>query len=57
MVPCQRIMFFDFLIDSVAFNVYLTDDKVKKILTKAHELMKKVIVIIASFIGLTIDAL
>lgn len=59
LVPCQRIVFFGFFIDSVAFKVYLTADKVQKILTKSKQLLEKGKVIIrelASFIGLIINA-
>ena len=52
-------MFFAFIIDSVEFKVYLTEEKIQKILTKAKALLKKGVVIVralASFIGLIINA-
>lgn len=59
LVPSQRIVFFGFLIDSVKFLVYLTDDKVSKIFNLAKALFQKEVIIVrnlASFIGLIINA-
>ena len=59
LIPAQRIVFFGFIIDSVEFKVYLTEEKIQKILTKAKALLKKGVVIVralASFIGLIINA-
>ena len=59
LIPAQRIVFFGFIIDSVEFKVYLTEEKLQKILTKAKALLKKGVVIVralASFIGLIINA-
>lgn len=59
LIPVQRIVFFGFIIDSVEFKVYLTEEKVQKILTKARLLLEKGVVIVrelASFIGLIINA-
>ncbi len=58
LVPCQKIVCFGFCIDSVEFKVFLTEEKVQKILTKAEVLMEKGVVVIrelASFIGLIIS--
>lgn len=59
LIPTQRIIFFGFLIDSVQFRVYLTDEKIQKIWNLATLLMKKGVVIVrqlASFIGSIINA-
>lgn len=59
LVPSQRITFFGFVIDSVQFKVFLTEEKVKKILLKAKNLLSKGFVVVrelASFIGLIINA-
>ena len=59
LVPTQRIKFFGFIIDSVQFKVFLTDDKVKKIQEKAQLLLESKTVVVrtlASFIGLIINA-
>ena len=59
LVPSQRIIFFGFLQDSEKFKVFLTEEKMNKIICKAHSLLKvkKVIVRdLASFIGLIINA-
>ena len=42
LIPAQRIVFFGFIIDSVGFKVYLTEEKIQKILTKAKHCLKKV---------------
>jgi hypothetical protein len=58
-LPTQRIVFFGFLLDSVEFKVFLTEDKICKIIDKANILLNKNIVVIrdlASFIGLIINA-
>lgn len=58
-VPMQRMVFFGFIIDSVEFKIYLTEEKVQKILLKAKLLLEKGIVVVrdlASFIGLIINA-
>ena len=39
--PVQRIVFFGFIIDSVLYKVFLTDEKVEKMQNKAHELLSK----------------
>jgi len=57
--PVQRIVFFGFVIDSVLYKVFLTDEKVEKMQNKAHELLSKEFVVVrqlASFIGLVINA-
>ena len=59
LVPSQRIIFFGFIIDSVEFKIFLTEEKVNKILLKAKQLLQKRIVVVrelASFIGLIINA-
>ena len=59
LVPVQRIVFFGFVIDSVEFKIFLTEEKVQKILTKARLLLQKGVVVVrelASFIGLIINA-
>ena len=59
MMPSQRIIFFGFLIDSVKFLVFLTDEKVSKIYNLAKLLLEREIIIVrqlASFIGLVINA-
>lgn len=59
LLPCQRIIFFGFVIDSVQFKIFLTEEKVQKILTKAKTLLKKGVVVVrelASFIDLIINA-
>ena len=59
LILAQRIVFFGFVIDSVEFKVYLTEEKIQKILTKAKALLKKGVVIVralASFIWLIINA-
>ena len=59
LVPCQRLVFFGFLIDSVEFKVYLTEEKIQKIVLKAKKLIEKGVVVVrdlASFIGLIINA-
>ena len=59
LVPSQRIVFFGFLVDSVQFKIFLTEEKVQKIMLKAKHLLEKLKVIVrelASFIGLVINA-
>ena len=59
LIPTQRITVFGFLIDSIAFMVFLTDEKVVKIITKAKLMVKATKVTareLASFIGLIISA-
>ena len=59
MVSAQRIVFFGFLIDSVKFLVYLTDEKVSKIYNLAKILLERETIVVrqlASFIGLVINA-
>jgi hypothetical protein len=54
----RRIVFFGFILDSVQFKVFLTEEKVKKILLKANLLLNQVEVVVqylASFIGLIIS--
>ncbi|WAR05309.1 hypothetical protein MAR_020678 [Mya arenaria] len=57
--PCQQILFFGFILDSVEFKVYLTERKIQKILLKAKILLSEGVVVIlylASFIGLIVNA-
>lgn len=59
LIPVQRIVFFGFVIDSVKFLVFLTDEKVVKIINLAKQLLGKEVIIVrllASFIGLIINA-
>lgn len=59
LVPSQRIVFFGFFIDSVQFKVFLTEEKVQKLVSKADILLNNGIIIVrdlASFIGLIINA-
>ena len=59
LIPCQRILFFGFIIDTVEFKVFLTEDKLNKIILKAVNLLEKGTVVVrelASFIGLIINA-
>jgi len=58
-IPSQRIVFFGFLLDTLQFKVFLTEEKIQKIIMKAEFLIRKEIVVIrdlASFIGLVISA-
>ena len=59
LVPTQRIAFFGFIINSVAFMIYLPEDKVVKIDAKAEALRRAGRVVIrdlASFIGLIVSS-
>ena len=59
LVPVQRIIFFGFLIDSVQFCVFLTDEKISKIYNSAKALLRRKVIVVrqlASFIGLIINA-
>ena len=57
--PSQRIVFFGFLIDSVKFLVYLTDETVSRIYNLAKILLERETIVVrqfASFIGFVINA-
>lgn len=57
--PCTRIVFFGYILDSVLFMVFLTEEKVEKIISKARGLLKSSVVVVkdlASFIGSIINA-
>ena len=59
LIPTQNIVFFGFILDSVAFMVYLTEEKIEKIILKAKILLEKETVTVrelASFIGSIINA-
>ena len=59
LVPNQRILFFGFVLDSVAFMVFLPEEKVTKIRIKAEMLLsteKVVVRDLASFIGLVVSS-
>ena len=59
LVPTQRIIFFGFILESVQFKIFLTEEKVQKIKTKAQSLLNTRLVVVrevASFIGLIINA-
>ena len=59
LVPMQKIVFFGFVIDSVKFLIFLTDEKVTKIFNLAKALLQKEVIVVrqlASFIGLIINA-
>ncbi|XP_045167098.2 uncharacterized protein LOC123530393 [Mercenaria mercenaria] len=58
-IPCQRIVFFGYILDSVLFMVFLPEEKIQKIISKASKLLHQDSVRIrdlASFIGLLINA-
>ena len=46
LVPTQRIIFFGFILDSVQFNIFLTEEKVQKIKTKAQSLLNTDLVVV-----------
>lgn len=57
--PCQRIVFFGFIVDSVEFKIFLTEEKLQKIILKAKDLIERGVVVVrdlASFIGLVVNA-
>jgi len=59
MEPVQRLIFFGFIIDTVEFKIFLTEEKINKILQKSKILINKKFVIVrdlASFIGSIINA-
>ena len=59
LVPTQRIVFFGFIIDSVQFMIFLTEEKIEKIILKARRLLSSRRVLVrnlASFIGLLVNA-
>ena len=58
LIPSQRIVIFGFVIDTVEFKIFLTEEKENKILLKAKDLLKNGTVVVrelASFIGLIIN--
>lgn len=57
--PTQKIVFHGFILDSVLFMIFLTEEKIQKILRKAHALLSKQRVSIrsvASLIGSIVNA-
>lgn len=59
LVPTKRIVFFGLIIDTHEFKVYLTDEKIKKILDLCHRILLGeglTIRIVASLIGLLVHA-
>ena len=42
LVPSQRIVFSGFLIDTIQFKIFLTEEKVQKIMLKAKHLLGKI---------------
>lgn len=59
MEPCQRIVYFGYILDSVLFKVFLPEKKVQKIKNVAKFLIaseKVILRTLASFIGLIINA-
>ena len=59
LIPSQRVVFFGFIVDSVSFKVFLTDEKIQKIKSKASCLLHAQTVRVrdlASFSGLTVNA-
>lgn len=59
LIPTQRMVFFGFIIDSVQFMVFLTEEKLQKIILYARNIYSKNTIIVrelASFIGLIINA-
>lgn len=57
-IPSQRMIFFGFILDSVKFMVFLTEEKVLKIIQSAELLLSQKVKVreIASFIGRIINA-
>ena len=58
-LPKQRILFFGFILDSVLFKVFLSEEKVEKIIQTAKEIRSNSTIVIrdlASLIGLLIHA-
>lgn len=58
-LPCRKIIFFGFLVDSALFKVFLTEEKILKIISKASALLQSQYVVVrdlASFIGSIINA-
>ena len=59
LVPCQRLVFFGYIIDTVQFKVFLIDEKVQRILFKAQILLEYEIVWVrelASFIDVVVSS-
>lgn len=59
LIPTQKITFFGFIIDSVQFKIYLTDEKINKIIAKCTNLLEKKVIVVrdlASFIGSVINS-
>ena len=59
LIPTRRIIFFGLIIDTVQFKVFLTQEKINKIISSATLILKQREVTIrslASFIGLLIHA-
>lgn len=59
LVPTKRIVFFGLIIDTVVFKVFLTEEKIDKIVSLGKLLLNKERVLIrclASFIGLVVHA-
>jgi hypothetical protein len=58
LIPCTRLVFFGFLLDSVEFKVFLPQEKVVKILALAQRLLSAEMVTVrslATFIGVIIQ--
>jgi hypothetical protein len=59
LIPTKRIVFFGLIIDTEVFKVFLTDEKVDKIISLGHSILQQKNVVIrclASFIGLIVHA-
>jgi len=59
LVPTQKIVFFGFIIDTILFKVFLTEEKLEKICVKAELLYNASFIVVrslASFIGLLVNA-
>lgn len=59
LVPTKRIVFFGLIIDSAEFKVFLTEEKIEKILSLGEKLLNQKCVTVrqlASFIGLIVHA-
>ena len=59
LIPTKRIVFFGLIIDTEVFKVFLTDEKVDKIISLGHSILQQKNVVIrclAPFIGLIVHA-
>lgn len=59
LVPTKKLVFFGRIIDTVSFKVFLTEEKVEKIVTLGNIILRKreiTVRTLASFIGLVVHA-